>query len=303
MKTSDKIYLSAKDRVVGKWNRHTYEVIRRLGEGANGQVYLVKRGLKEYAMKIAHDPLLLQSEVNALQALQQAGSHSNFFVEADDAIVQGKRLSFYIMKYVDGSSMTRYLDLHGVKWFDIVARGLLERLHELHRIGFIFGDVKREHIQVSGYGIVQLVDYGGLTRKGKAVRQFTEIYDRGYWQAGSRKADEGYDLFSFAVLCIQCLDPDKELVSSASVLPQHRSTSYLKEMLQRCPMRASLRRILEQVIDGKMTSSQKVLQAWRRSILQTENVQTPFKETPTWLVRWLLVMMCIFAISVYWTFQ
>ena len=73
---------------------------------------------------------------------------------------------------------------------------------------------------VADYGRPELVDYGGATAFGKGVRQFTEIYDRGYWNAGSRTADAGYDLFSFAVLCIQLHEGRRLAQLSAGLLPQ-----------------------------------------------------------------------------------
>lgn len=304
MKTSDNICLSINDRITGKWNRRTYEVQRLLGEGANGKVYLVRNGITNYAMKIAHNPLELQSEVNALKALRQAGSGMSYFVEADDGYAKGQFFSYYVMKFVSGRNIASFLNLHGTEWFDIVARRLLERLHALHRVGYIFGDVKRAHIQVSRHGNVELVDFGGVTRKGKAVRQFTEMYDRGYWQAGSRKADEGYDLFAFAVLCIECMDPEKELSASLPVLPQQRTRSYLKHILKRCPIRGGEKQILCDIIDGKLTSSQEALQGWRRNMLEvTGRTGGQVVISFSWLVGTLVAISLVFAASVYWTMQ
>ena len=83
---------------------------------------------------------------------------------------------------------------------------LLKKLTYLHANGFVFGDIKMENILVSDYGAVELIDFGGVTQKGRAVKQFTEIYDRGYWGAGTSIADEAYDIFAFAILFMQLSD-------------------------------------------------------------------------------------------------
>ena len=59
-----------------------------------------------------------------------------------------------------------------------------------------------ENVIVADYGHVELVDYGGVTAVGKSIRQFTEIYDRGYWNAGSRAADAS--MIYFLSLCCAC---------------------------------------------------------------------------------------------------
>ena len=62
---------------------------------------------------------------------------------------------------------------------------------------------------VSNYGDVDLIDFGGVTPKGRAIKQLTEVYDRGFWNMGERVAEESYDLFSFAILLLKSLDQRK----------------------------------------------------------------------------------------------
>lgn len=294
-------------QVTGKWNRRTYTVERLLGEGANGRVYLVRRGRSSFAMKVGSDTLDLQSEINALKALGSNGGLDPYFIESDDADSQGSSPAFpyYVMRYINGMHIVDYVARHGADWFEVVSRRLLERLQQLHRQGYIFGDLKRDNVMVSGHGHVELVDFGGVTRKGKAVRQFTEHYDRGYWNAGGRKADEGYDLFAFALLCIQCTDPAKELDSSQAILPQYRSPDHLKELLKRCRLQERTRTILRDIIDGKLHSTDRVLKAWRGAVLHPQKGQATSSSSfaPLWMKGALLISILLFIVSLLWTVQ
>jgi serine/threonine-protein kinase len=287
--------------VIGKWNRRRYVVERLIGEGANGRVYLVRGGRGIFAMKVASGSLDLQAEINALLALQSDGGMDPYLLDADDAHVEGSDpVSFYIMKYIQGTNIMDYLARSGPDWFELVARRLLERLRDLHAKGFIFGDLKRDNIIVSGHGRVDLVDYGGVTRKGMAVRQFTELYDRGYWNAGGRKADEAYDLFAFAVVCIQCTDPLRELDFTGGVLPQNRSPAYLKEILSRCGMKPKIKELVRGMIDGKTESADRALEQWRSAMLAPAG--TANSAVPGWMKGALVASAMVLFAALLWTF-
>ncbi|WP_347836547.1 hypothetical protein [Gracilibacillus sp. JCM 18860] len=42
------------------------------------------------------------------------------------------------------------------------------------------------------------VDVGGTTLIGRSIKEYTEFYDRAYWQMGTRRAEPSYDLFALA---------------------------------------------------------------------------------------------------------
>ena len=302
--TSSSAPLPSGTRIAGKWNKRVYVVERLLGEGANGRVYLVRSGRTYAAMKTAFDPLDLQAEINALKALESADGIDPYLLDADDGQAEGSSFSFYVMKYIHGVPLADFLASRGSDWFGIVARGLLERLCDLHRKGYIFGDLKPDNMLVTGYGRVELVDFGGVTRKGKAVRQFTEVWDRGFWKAGSRRADEGYDLFAFALVCIQAADPLKELGQPGGLPPERRNRKTLKDMLARCRMNEAFKGILREMIDGRLNSSERALAGWRQAMLAPPKAAAPGEPLPLpWLAGALAVSAALCLASIVWTLQ
>lgn len=255
-------------RIEGKWHGGSYRVERGLGEGANGKVYLVSRGEALYAMKVGNDTMDLQAEANILKVLSgMEGSFRRFMVDVDDFLADGQAYPFYVMKYVKGLQLQEFLAAKGQAWFPVVGLRLLEKLSELHGKGYVFGDIKKENVLVSDYGHVELVDFGGVTPMGKAVKQFTELYDRGYWNAGLRSADEGYDLFSFAILCIHVCGGPKNAFSKG-ILPQNRSLDELVEEIRRDPLCMEYEPFLLKALRGQYSSSREACGDWRRIMKQ-----------------------------------
>jgi len=298
------------DVITGRWHGHSYRIEQELGSGANGRVYLVVRDKERYALKLGYDPLDLQSEINGLTDLQRDGkSIGGYMVDADDWHDVSRTVPYYVMKYVPGVHPRRFLLENGMEWYPVIGYRILTQLMDLHGRGYIFGDLKSANILVSGYGTTELIDYGGLTGYGKAVRQYTERYDRGYWRAGTRTADPAYDLFAFAILCLELADPDgNELaVLEAS---QERSVAQLMPLTEQLPVSKQVSSVILACLDGQLSSAAEAREAWRRCVYRADSKQqrnrqehraSPAVTTSLAVVFALTVM--IFGAAVYWTFQ
>ncbi|GAE94211.1 serine/threonine-protein kinase YabT [Gracilibacillus boraciitolerans JCM 21714] len=82
-------------------------------------------------------------------------------------------------------------------------------LQVLHNEGYVFGDLKIENLIVTRKPArLRWVDVGGTTLRGRAIKEYTEFYDRAYWQYGSRKAEPGYDLFALAMIILRVYYPN-----------------------------------------------------------------------------------------------
>ncbi|MFF2484462.1 phosphotransferase [Paenibacillus sp. NPDC058071] len=301
MTTSFKMGLRRGMTVTGKWKQNRYRVERLLGEGANGKVYLVQKDRAWYAMKIGADAVDLQSEINVLQALAKQGKRGvePFLYDVDDLQgPDGREYPFYIMRYVRGTTLSGYLNENGPEWFPLLGLNLLGKLAELHGKGWVFGDLKVENVLVADYGYVELVDYGGVTAAGKSIRQFTEIYDRGYWNAGTRSADAKYDLFSFGVLCLQLLEPKKLQLLTAG-LPQNRSSEELLQVAASSPQLAPVSGWLRQAFSGQFGDAAEGAEAWRL-LMHRRETRRSGGDTPVWLKGLAAVSAVMLGVSIYW---
>ncbi|MGE7186895.1 protein kinase domain-containing protein [Peribacillus sp. NPDC006672] len=198
--------------VTGKWNKNEYRIIKELGCGANGIVYLVESENRHYALKLSDNGTSIISEMNILKSFSkvQGSTLGPSFLEADDFIKTGKQLPFYVMEYIHGHDFLRFIEKKGPSWIGVLMLQLLTSLSALHTNGWVFGDLKPENLIVTSPAYkVRCVDVGGTTLIGRSVKEFTEFFDRGYWGLGSRKADPQYDLFAVAMIIINSSYPKR----------------------------------------------------------------------------------------------
>jgi serine/threonine-protein kinase len=187
----------------GKWNGKTYEIERELGRGATGTVYLARFQNVPYALKVGQDSFSITSEVNVLKHFEkvQGSILGPSLCEVDDWEEGGETRSFYAMNVIEGSPLRTFINQRGKEWTPVFIMQLLGFLEELHQQGWVFGDLKPDNLQVSGQPPkIAWFDAGGMTKVGRSIKEYTELYDRGYWQMGTRKAEPSYDMFSVGMI-------------------------------------------------------------------------------------------------------
>lgn len=249
--------------VQGVWRKNKYDVIRRIGEGIVGSVYLVQHRGKLFALKISKQSHSITMETNVLESLQKVQGHflGPFLLDVDDwRSPNGKVFSFYVMEYVQGESLASFLKNHGSDWLGVFLLQLLDQLQKLHEQGYIFGDLKIEHVIVElSPPTVRFIDFGGVTKRGRAIKEFTEFYDRAYWRLGTRKAEPSYDLFALVMIFIHLFHPQQFqrgkhpkqmlLMKLKETRGLHPFTDVFKKaLLGRYPTSASMVRDVQKVI-------------------------------------------------------
>ncbi|WP_240377873.1 protein kinase domain-containing protein [Bacillus piscicola] len=193
---------------LGKWNRNPYRVIKKIGEGATGSVYLVATRAGQAAVKIGENKLSLTSEINVLRHFSKVQGNvlGPSLLDVDDIEISGESYPFFCMEYLNGDSLLSFIQKKGTEWAPVLLVQLLGDLDRLHREGWVFGDLKPDNIIVTGPPFrIRWFDVGGTTKIGRAVKEYTEFYDRGYWGLGDRKAEPSYDLFAAAMILIHCI--------------------------------------------------------------------------------------------------
>jgi len=300
------------DVVTGRWRGASYRIVEELGSGANGRVYLVAAGGKRYALKIGYDVLDLQLEINGLNELRHApdAAAGCFLVDSDDWDSPWGTVPFYVMQYVPGVHPKTFLRENGSDWYPVIGYRILTRLAQLHERGYIFGDLKSANILVSGYGTTELIDYGGLTKFGNAVRQYTERYDRGFWRAGSRTAEPSYDLFSFAVLCLELADDEGNHLAALEA-GSSRSVDDLLQLAERLPASRIVASVIRACLTGEMKNAVQAQHAWRTSVYAALSNRRPrhvhhqraSSKLTAGLTAVLALCVTVFSAVAYWTFR
>lgn len=209
------LHLAEGTIIRGKWHHRSYKVIRLLGSGTVGSVYLCRSKGQYVALKISGQSLSMTAEVQALKMLQQTKVQDSglgpYLLDVDDwEIDRNKTVAFYAMEYVEGVSIRSFVRRYGSAWITPLLLQLLDQLERLHKVGYVFGDLKSDNIMVTANPpTVRLIDVGGMTKMGRAVKEYTNFYDRAYWRLGKRTAEPSYDLFASAMVILAIFYPRK----------------------------------------------------------------------------------------------
>lgn len=193
--------------LLGKWNKKPYKILKELGSGATGVVYLAESLGRLVALKVGANSMSITSEVNVLKHFSkvQGQALGPSLLDVDDFIIHGEPVSFYAMEYLQGEELLSFITKKGEEWLGIFIVQLLGDLDRLHRTGWAFGDLKPENLLITGPPPrIRWFDVGGTTKFGRSIKEYTEFYDRGYWGLGSRVAEPSYDLFCVAMIMIHC---------------------------------------------------------------------------------------------------
>ncbi|MFD1778985.1 protein kinase family protein [Fredinandcohnia salidurans] len=240
--------------ITGKWHKKSYRIVRPLGQGANGIVYLAESMNGPVALKISENGVTITSEVNVLKHFSkvQGSALGPSFIDVDDWIRPGvtSPISFYVMEYIRGESFLSFIEKRGKEWTGILCLQLLADLDRLHQEGWVFGDLKPDNLLVTGNPPkIRCIDVGGTTVQGRAIKEFTEFFDRGYWGAGSRKAEPSYDLFAVAMIMINTAYPNRFTRTDQPV-------KQLKSIIANTESLRKIDNVLYQAIDGKYLRAQ-----------------------------------------------
>lgn len=217
------MYSNKYDKIKGIWTAKTYTILKSLGAGGVGEIYLVedKEG-RRLALKLSEDMISITKEFNFLCRLK----HKDFIPKAfdlDDFIKQGKTYHYFTMEYIEGNnlkSVIRNSHLNFETKLGIV-NIIIEAIRQINEVGYIYTDLKHENIMIDEKNkLIKLIDLGSLVEVGNTVKEYTPMYDRLCWGKGRRIADLSYQIFVIAILFTTMLlnrrlDPDKEKLELA----------------------------------------------------------------------------------------
>jgi serine/threonine-protein kinase len=201
--------------MIGREFSH-YKIVRKLGEGGMGEVYLAedtdlerKVALKFLAAPIAHDADALERfkrEAKAAAAL----SHPHIIAIHEVGVCDDQ--PYIAMSYVEGTSLSQMIregQLPIGRAVDIACQ-ICDGLVEAHRSGIVHRDIKPDNIHVDRDGRVRILDFGLAMRPAlpKITQEQTTLGTMGYMspeQAMGKQVDHRSDLFSLGTVLYEML--------------------------------------------------------------------------------------------------
>ncbi len=239
----------------GRWAGKSYCVIRLLGSGANGKVYLVWRDQIKVALKLGEDSTAIALEYEHLREVAEKVKIDRIvpeLFELEDVTIGGRTYPVLVMEWIDGIHVEEFIHQRGDIWIAVCLWKIIRLIETLHQQGYAFCDVKPANLLFELHDAEpRLIDFGGVTPIGQAAREFTEIYDRAWWGRGSRKADIAYDTFACAMLGLQLAHPipKGELERLQKKSPIERS-AFLDQQLHTSWPQDELRLLLREPLRG-----------------------------------------------------
>lgn len=146
-----------------------YKLLRELGEGGMGIVYLATRTddafRKEVAVKLVWPHLHLTGVVRRFEQerhILAALDHPNIARLLDGGTTADEGWPYVVMEYVDGQAITDYCDARNLSISERLKLfiGVCSAVEYAHQNLIVHRDLKPSNILVTGNGIVKLLDFG-----------------------------------------------------------------------------------------------------------------------------------------------
>lgn len=156
------------DRSIASQSIGPYKVIRKIGQGGMGAVYLASRAdeafQKEVAIKLikrgqdSEDVIRrFRSERQILATLE----HPNITRLLDGGTTEEGR-PYFVMEYIQGEPIDKYCDAHKLNTIERLKlfQSVCAAVHDAHQHLVIHRDIKPGNILVTAEGVPRLLDFG-----------------------------------------------------------------------------------------------------------------------------------------------
>jgi len=145
-----------------------YQVIREIGRGGMGAVYLAGRADDQFKKRVALK--VLRADVNAQEVLSRFKHERQILASFDHPNIAGlldggstpNGEPYFVMDYVEGTPIDQYCDSHGLTVAERITlfRQVCSAVQYVHQNLIVHRDLKPSNILVTPEGVPKLLDFG-----------------------------------------------------------------------------------------------------------------------------------------------
>lgn len=185
-----------------------YKVIRHIGSGTYGDVYLVEKKNRKYAMKIIRkftgndSPSAFKKKFKTEFISMLKLEHPGILKVYQYSFLEEEQNPYIIMEYAEKGSFGEYFKAkHSMQEKIDICTQLFEAVHYLHLNGIIHRDIKPENILLNAKGKIKLGDFGTAKLTDLAVTKTSTVIGTPAYMApeaffSADELDAKADLFS-----------------------------------------------------------------------------------------------------------
>lgn len=204
------------DSNIGKRLDGRYELLELIGVGGMADIYKARDLVEDkiVAAKILKNELAesedflrrFRNESKAIALL----SHPNIVKIFD---VGFDKVQFIVMEYIDGITLTEYIERQGIlKWRDVLhfITQILRALQHAHDRGIVHRDIKSQNVMLLTDGTIKVMDFGIArfnreTDKTISEKAIGSVHYISPEQAKGEATDEKSDIYSVGVMLYEML--------------------------------------------------------------------------------------------------
>jgi len=145
-----------------------YQVIREIGRGGMGAVYLAARADDQFKKRVALK--ILRADINAQEVLSRFRHERQILASFDHPNIAGlldggstpNGEPYFVMDYVEGTPIDQYCDSHGLTVAERITlfRQVCSAVQYVHQNLIVHRDLKPSNILVTSEGVPKLLDFG-----------------------------------------------------------------------------------------------------------------------------------------------